>query len=125
MAAVEDLMAAGMSATLAKIIGLEVPATALTATGTTQAGALVLTSTTSVFSTVGSGAGCICNSDHDSYIYNGGANALLVYPPGTSNINFLTASTALSVPANKGIFLMPTRSPSGTTGRTIMAIVSA
>lgn len=125
MASVESLMASGMAASLAKQIGLEVPAVALTAAGSTQAGALVLTSTCSILSTVAGSTGVVCVSDKDSFIYNGGANTLSVYPPGTSNINGGTASAAISVPANKGVFLIPTRSAASVTGLTIMAIVSA
>lgn len=122
MASVENLMAEGLPAPLAKQIGLEVPVTGLTASGTTQGGALALTSTFSVFSTVGSGAGCICSTDKDSFIYNGGSNALTVYP-GTAAQGFgfagLSAGTGISVPVNKGAYFMPSR------GSTIAALISA
>lgn len=122
MASVENLMAEGLPAPLAKQIGLEVPVTGLTASGTTQGGALALTSTFSVFSTVGSSAGCICSTDKDSFIYNGGSNALTVYP-GTTAQGFgfagLSAGTGISVPVNKGAYFMPSR------GSTIAALISA
>lgn len=122
MAAAENLMAGGIPASIAKEIGLEIPVTGLTATGTTQAGALALTSNFSVFSTVLASSGCQCSIDKDSYIYNGGANPLTVYP-GTAAQGFafagLAAGTGISVPANKGILTIPAR------GGTIAAIVSA
>lgn len=122
MAAAENLMAGGIPASVAKQIGLEIPVTGLTATGTTQAGALALTSNFSVFSTVGASSGCIISTDKDSYVYNGGANSLTVYP-GTAaqGFNFagLSAGTGISVPANKGAYFIPAR------GSTIAAIVSA
>lgn len=122
MASAENLMAEGTPASVAKQIGMETPVTGLTAAGTTQAGALALTSNCSIFSTVGSGAGCMCSTTQNGFIYNGGSNALTVYP-GTvaQGFNFagLSAGTGISVPANKGIFTIPAR------GGTIGAIVSA
>lgn len=122
MAAVENLMAEGMPAPLAKQIGLEAPVGALVATGTTQAGALALTSTFSVFATVAANSGCQCSIDKNSFVYNGGANPLTVYPGAAAQgFNFagLAAGTGISVPANKGAFFMPAR------GSGIAAIISA
>lgn len=118
MAAVEDLMAEGMAANIAKQLGLEAAITGLTATGSTQAGALALTSTFSIFGTVSSSTGCVAPTKN-SFIYNGGASALSVYPPLGWNINGTTVNTAISVPANKGVFIMPAR------GLTMAALVSA
>lgn len=122
MAAVENLMGNGMVSSLAKQIGLEIPVTGLTATGSTQGGALALTSNFSVFSTVSASTGCIVSIDKNSFVYNGGASTLTVYP-GTAAQGFafagLSAGTGISVPANKGAFFMPAR------GGTIAAIVSA
>lgn len=119
MAAVEDLMAEGMAANIAKQIGLEAPVTGLTATGSTQAGALALTSTFSVFGTVASSTGCLALTK-DSFIYNGGSNALTVYPPTSAwSINGMSAGTGISVPANKGVMLKSAR------GLNLAAIVSA
>jgi hypothetical protein len=122
MAAVENLMGNGMAASLAKQLGLEVPATGLTATGTTQAGALVLNSNYATFTTVAANSGCIISTDKDSYVYNGGVSALTVYP-GTAaqGFNFagLAAGTGISVPANKGAYFIPAR------GGSIATIVSA
>lgn len=119
MAAVEDLMAEGMASNIAKQLGLEVPATALVATGSNLAGALALTSTFSIFGTVSSSTGCLAPTKN-SFIYNGGASALTVYPPTSAwSINGLSAGTGISVPANKGVFLMPAR------GLNMAAIISA
>jgi hypothetical protein len=119
MAAVEDLMAEGMSANIAKQIGLEAAVTGLTATGSTLAGALSLTSTFSVFGTVASSTGCLAPTKN-AFIYNGGASTLTVYPPTSGwSINGLSAGTGISVPANKGVWLMPAR------GLSMAAIISA
>jgi hypothetical protein len=119
MAAVENLMAGGIPASVAKQIGLEAPATGLTATGTTQGGALTLNSNYATFTTVAANSGCICSGDKDSYIYNSGVNALTVYPPSGLNFAGLAANTGISVPANKGAYFIPSRSGS------IATIVSA
>lgn len=119
MAAVEDLMAEGFPANIAKLIGLEAPVTGLTATGANQAGALALTSTFSIFGTVAASTGVVCSGNKNSIIVNGGANALSVYPPLGAAINGAAANAALSVPAGKAVLLFPAR------GLAIGAIVSA
>ena len=77
----------------------------LTATGSTQSDALLLAKDVNEFTTVASGTGCRFNSETeagDSYIvYNGGANALSVYPPSGGSINALSADAAFSLAANK------------------------
>jgi hypothetical protein len=98
---VSELMASGMAAQLAKKVGLEAASTGLTATGTTQAGALSLVSSFAIFSTVGSGAGAILGA-FDAFVYNGGSNALSLYPPVGGNINGGTTNAAISIPASKG-----------------------
>lgn len=122
MAATENLMAAGLPANIAKTLGLEAPVTGLTATGSTQGGALSLTSNFSIFSTVAANTGCVISTDKNSGVYNGGVSALTVYP-GTAaqGFNFagLSAGTGISVPANKGATFFPAR------GSTILAIISA
>jgi hypothetical protein len=122
MAAAENLMAGGIPPSVAKQIGLETPQTGLTATGTTQGTALTLNSNYATFTTVAANSGCIISTDKDSYVYNGGLNALTVYP-GTAaqGFNFagLAAGTGISVPANKGAYFVPARSGS------IATIISA
>jgi len=73
----------------------------LTAAGTTQATALLISGDLNVFSTVASGAGCILpvGGENDTYsIINDGANALLIYPPvgGTINGGAVNASASLA-----------------------------
>ena len=112
-------MAGGIPATVAKQIGLEIPSTGLTATGSTQGGALALTSNYATFTTVAANTGCLISGDKDSYVYNGGANTLTVYPPVGLNFAGLSANTGISVPANKGALFIPSRNGS------IATIVSA
>jgi len=74
----------------------------LTATGTTQATALLISGDLNVFSTVASGAGCILpvGGENDTYsIINDGANALLIYPPlgGTISGGAVNASISIAV----------------------------
>jgi hypothetical protein len=111
MASTENLMAGGIQASVAKQIGLEVPVTGLTATGSTQAGALALTSNCSIFATVGASTGCLVSADKDSFIFNGGSNTLSVYPPIGAGFNFNggTVNAAFSISAGKGGYFVPSR----------------
>lgn len=101
MATINELMAAGIPAAAASRIAQDVANTGLTATGTTQANSLALTSRASIFSTVGSGAGCVLGERGTYLIYNGGSNALLVWPPVGSSINNGSANASFSVAAGK------------------------
>lgn len=71
-------------------------ATGLTAAGTTQGTAYESTSAKNSFTTVAAGAGTVLDSDaapgDTQMIYNGGANALKVYPPSGAQINALGAN---------------------------------
>ena len=81
-------------------------ATGLTATGSTVSDAYEVTFARNAFSTVAAGTGAILDSDSaagdSQLIYNGGANALRVYPTtgaqvnnlGTNNPAFLAPRTA-------------------------------
>ena len=109
MAAAENLMAGGIPATLAKQIGLEIAVTGLVATGSTQAGALALTSNFSVFATVAANTGCIVSGDKDSVISNGGVNPLTVYPPVGMNFNGGTANAGFTVTNGKTGLFLPAR----------------
>jgi hypothetical protein len=112
MATQGRLMAAGMAAGLAQMVGQEF-AGALTATGTTQANALnIASSDVSIFTTVAAGTGAVlplAEAQPPQVVYNGGVSALLVYPAGTETINALGASTAISVPAGKSAVFFPGR----------------
>lgn len=76
-------------------------AAALTATGTTQATALVLTKDLSVVTTAAAGSGVIMSAPGigaQMLVLNRGANALLVYPPVNGVIDALAANAAFSIP---------------------------
>ena len=79
-------------------------ANGLTATGTNQGTAYEVTSAKNAFSTVASGTGAVLDSDavagDTQMIYNGGANALTVYPPSGSQINALGANAGMLLPTN-------------------------
>lgn len=103
MSSPSRLMAAGMPAAQASQIGLD-SAWGLTATGTNAATALVLTGDFANFSTVASGTGTIlpyAEGQPEQVIYNGGANALAVYPQATEYINGGSVGASFSVPAGK------------------------
>lgn len=75
-------------------------ATGLVATGTTQATALPLPAVNNFVATAAAATGAIllAGSASDAItVYNGGANALLVYPPVGGVINSLAANTAVSI----------------------------
>ena len=79
-------------------------ATGLTATGSTSADAYEVTFAKNAFSTVSSGTGAILDSDaapgDSQLVYNGGANALRVYPPTGAQINSLGANAAMLLARN-------------------------
>lgn len=75
-------------------------ASALVATGSTQGGALPLPADICKFGTVGSGTGALIppsNSGDSGSVFNGGANALLLYPPVGGTINALSANAGYSI----------------------------
>lgn len=82
-----------------------------TATGTTQTDAYLLNDVTE-FTTVASGSGAKlppgASGGDNITIYNGGANALLVYPALGESINALSANASLSVATNKSIMFVKT-----------------
>lgn len=77
-------------------------ATALSAAGTTQGTATEVTTSTAAFSTVASGAGAVLDNEavggDAQLVYNGGANALSVYPPSGAQINALGLNNAMLLP---------------------------
>lgn len=107
MALAHKLFGSGLSTLAVTAIGNDV-ASALTATGTTQATAYAMTAADNEFSTVdaGTGARLYAGTPGDTQtVYNGGANPLTVYPPTSSQINGLgTNSGALVAPATACIF---------------------
>jgi hypothetical protein len=77
-------------------------ATSLTAAGTNQATALELTNGSNGVLTVSAGSGVVLSSQaragDSQVVYNGGANALKVYPPVGAQINGLAANAAVTLP---------------------------
>jgi hypothetical protein len=77
-------------------------ATGLTATGTDETDAYEVTFAKNAFSTVAVGTGAVLDSDaapgDSQMIYNGGANALTVYPPSGAQINALGADNGMLLP---------------------------
>ena len=95
----QRLVVTGLSAPQATAINGTV-ANSLTAAGNSQATAFALPADVNKFTTVAASAGTIIpamNSGDSVIIYNGGANALSVYPPTGGNINAVAANGAYSV----------------------------
>lgn len=103
MAQKANLLGSGIAAQAANnIVGNG--AAGLTATGSTQGTALALTDVNE-FTTVAASTGGRLPSNASLgdtiIVYNGGANALSVYPPTGESINALSANAAFSMAANK------------------------
>lgn len=110
MASPGRLMAQGMPAGLASEIGQDSGSGLLTATGSTIAGALPLVADFNLFGTVASGAGCQlppAEGQPQQVVYNGGSNALLVYPQATEIVNAGSVGVAMSVPSGKSAVFTP------------------
>ena len=79
----------------------------LTATGTLQSDALMLTNAVNFVGTVAASTGVILDSQISAgdyqYVYNAGANTLKVYPPLGAKINALATNTAFSLCVGIGI----------------------
>ena len=93
------LVTAGFSATQSAGVQGTV-ASGLVATGSTQATALILGADNNAFSTVAAGTGEILptmNPGDDITVYNGGANALSIYPPVGGQIKGLGTNAAYSL----------------------------
>ena len=103
MALARNIMKGGWSAGNAKAVNGSI-ATGLTAAGTVLSDALDLVADTNVLGTVASGAGVSLPSAElgDSCeVYNGGANAVTVYPDTSSvQINGLTAGSGFLLATN-------------------------
>ena len=104
----QDIQGAGTSGLLAQTIN-GVGVSGLTATGSTQAGALLVTACSNLFTTTAASTGARLPRTDEARIsggdiiaiYNNGANALLVYPPVGFKIGTLSANATISVPAGK------------------------
>lgn len=107
MALAKNMMGGGLSSGQAKAINGSI-ASALTAAGTTQGTAYAINAGCAVFSTVAASSGAIlpsCEISDEVYVYNGGANALTVYPDSGSSINQLSANSGFSLATNTAVFL--------------------
>lgn len=99
MAITARIVIGGLSAVQASAINGTV-ADAQTATGNSQATALALPADITRFTTVAASAGTILpamNPGDNVIIFNGGANALSVYPPTGGKINAVATNGAYSV----------------------------
>lgn len=103
MALALNIMRGGFSAGNAKAVNGAV-ATGLTAAGTTLATALDLTADTNVIGTAAASSGVSlpsCEIGDSVEVYNGGANAVTVYPDvSTTTINQLSAGSGFSLGTN-------------------------
>lgn len=110
MATVNELMALGMPSGLANGVGQDAAATALTATGSTQADALPLASSFSIFGTVAGSTGALlppAGGQQPFVIVNAGANPLTVYPSTGQIINNASANTGFTVTNAKTAIFIP------------------
>jgi hypothetical protein len=105
MALARQVMGAGFSAGQALAIGGGVNAT-VSAAGTTITDATALGQAVNIVTTVASGAGVKLPSPapgDEVWVYNSGANQLLVYPDvSTSKFNDLTAGASYILATNTG-----------------------
>jgi len=94
-----NMTEAGISPQAAHVINGRT-ANNLTAAGTTQGTALALPADICKFTTVAANSGAIlpaANPGDSGTVFNGGANALSLYPPVGAIINGLSANTAYSI----------------------------
>lgn len=93
------MVAAGLSAVqVAAISGTA--ANSLTATGSTQATALPLPADVCKFTTVAASTGAIippANPGDSGTVFNGGASALLLYPPVGGKVNAVATNGGYSI----------------------------
>jgi hypothetical protein len=106
----KNLMGAGQSALSANSIS-GYSSVALTATGSTQATALLLSSDVNEVTTTASSTGVLLPANaapgDELVIANFGAQTLSVYPSGTTDtINALSAQTAFSVASGKTCYFV-------------------
>ena len=110
MALAKDIMGGGFSAGQAQAIAGS-RNTSVSAAGTTQGTATTLTASFNAVTTVAASSGVILydGSLGDSIIvYNGGANALTVYPPVGDAINQIAANGGVLLATNTMMILHKT-----------------
>lgn len=99
MALQARIVQSGLSAINAQAIQGTV-ANTLTATGTVQGNAFALPADVNRFTTVAAGTGAILpamNPGDEIVVFNGGANALLLYPPVGGAINAVAVNGSYSI----------------------------
>lgn len=102
-----NLMGGGLSHGQASAIVGKAVLAAGVAAGTTQGTALALTADVVFMSTVAASSGVICPAVvHGTItIYNGGANALTIYPPVGNKINATAINGGITLAQNTSITL--------------------
>ncbi len=103
-----QMATSGLSAVAAQSINGN-SATALIAAGTTQATAASLPAANNFIGTAAASSGVILppgNPGDEIFIYNGGANAVTVYPPVGGALNNLAANTGVSVATTKSVYII-------------------
>ena len=105
MALKSELMAMGMPASLARVLGFDPPVN-VTASGTTIGTATLLSGNHAIVSAGTSGVQ-IGDAQQQWYIQNGLGGSVVVYPPTGNNFSGLTSNTGITVPSNKALFIEP------------------
>lgn len=107
MALAAEIMQGGLSAGQADAINGQTKSS-ISAAGSTISDATQLTASQNLLSTVSSGQGVLLPNgmvNDQVEIYNGGSNAVKVYPPNsTQNINQLSAGTAITLNVNTAAY---------------------
>ena len=98
-----SLVAAGMYANTANAVFGSGQALGQVANGTTQATASSISAGITTFVTVGVGGSAVLRNEGAARmtIFNGGANALSVFPPLGGTVNVGVVNAAVSVPVGK------------------------
>ena len=107
MAGVNELMASGIPALAARMLGSD-PVSTVTAAGTTQATATLLVSDFANVTTVALNAGVrlpSANAQGLNVVMNNGANVLSIYPATGEKINGLANNIAITVAPGKSVML--------------------
>lgn len=108
MARAFQVMGAGFSPGQAVALGGTIN-NAVSAAGTTQGTATTLTSAINNVTTVAANAGVILPQGQPGdrfFVFNGGANALTIYPPTSAKINGLATNGGVAIGLNTGIELV-------------------
>lgn len=112
MASLNRLMASGLPALAANLLGENTTPVSIIGAGASAGNATAVTAPFTYVTTAASNTGIIlknAGNQPPNVIYNGGANTLKVYPATGEKINNGTATTgALSIPTTKAAILIGT-----------------